>query len=558
MLIELKIRNLAVVEDAVIPFGEGLNVITGSTGAGKSIILTAVDMLSGERARRSLIRRGAESLTIEALFAAPPDWPGRETLGMEEGEDLLSVKREVSASGRNRVWVNGTLSSLAAAKELTTSLFELHGQHRQQELLDKANHIRYLDSWGDYEVLLRRVASLVEDFNRSSRELARLEQERRRHREQEDFLKYQLEEMERLDLTPGLEAELERRLAIQTDIHTFVANLESARSMISEGEDSALDRIGAAERLIDSLASKDATWRETVEALREAGAGLGDISRRIGHALGELEEEPEDIESLQERLASIQRLRRKYGLTYDGLLEKRDELEGILRTLESGSDAIVEEEQRRKGIRAELSPLLEELTERRSAAAAELDRQVTAELQRLGMKGALFETRVSRMEKYAFLEAGHGLDLPPGGWDEVEFRIRTNIGEDIHPLADITSGGELSRITLVLKRLQAEERGIPTLIFDEIDAGLGADLGDVVAERLKLLSNRYQIICITHLAQVASKAGNHIKIEKRVERGRTATTARPLSGKERVEELARMLGGEGELRERLAAELLSR
>ncbi len=558
MLIELKIRNLAVVEDAVIPFGEGLNVITGSTGAGKSIILAAVDMLSGERARRSLIRRGAESLTIEAIFEVPSDWPGRETLGMERGENLFSVKREVSASGRNRVWINGTLSSLTAASDLTTSLFELHGQHRQQELLDTSNHIRYLDSWADYEELLGRVVSLVDDYNRSSRELARLEEERRRHQEQKDFLEYQLEEMERLDLTPGLEAELERRLAIQTDIHTFVANLESARSVISEGEESALDRIGAAERLIDSLASKDATWRETVEALKEAGASLGDISRRIARALGELEEEPEDIEGLQERLASIQRLRRKYNLTYEELLEKRDEIERILRALESGSDAIVEEERKRNGIRTELSPLLEELTERRIAAAAELDRQVTAELERLGMRGALFQTHVSKLENCAFLAEGHGLDLPPRGWDEVEFRIRTNIGEDIHPLAEIASGGELSRITLVLKRLQAEERGIPTLIFDEIDAGLGADLGDVVAERLRLLAARYQIVCITHLAQVASKAGNHVKIEKRVESGRTVTTARSLSEDDRVEELARMLGGEGELRERLAAELLSR
>jgi DNA repair protein RecN (Recombination protein N) len=555
MLIELKIRNLAVVEDAVIPFGEGLNVITGSTGAGKSIILSAVDMLSGERARRALIRRGAENLTIEGIFVVPPDWTGRKALGMEPEEEILSVKREVAASGKNRVWINGTLSSLAASRELTTSLFELHGQHRQQELLDQANHIRYLDSWGDYDALLRRVVSLVEGYNRSSRELARLENDKRRHEEQEEFLRYQFEEMERLDLTPGLEGDLERRLAIQTDIHTFVANLESARSMISEGEESALDRIGAAERLIDSLVSKDETW--TLDALREAGVALGDISRSIGRALGELEDEPEDIEGLQERLASIQRLRRKYHLTYDELLAKRDELGLILRTLESGNDAILEEERRREEIRAELLPLLGELTERRRAAAAELDRQVTAELEQLGMKGALFQTRISKREDCAFLEAGHGLDLSPRGWDEVEFRIRTNIGEDVHPLAEIASGGELSRITLVLKRLQAEERGIPTLIFDEIDAGLGADLGGVVAERLKLLADRYQIICITHLAQVASKAGNHVRIEKRVHKGRTMTTARALSGEDRIEELARMLGGEGELRERLAAELLS-
>jgi DNA repair protein RecN (Recombination protein N) len=557
MLLELKIRNLAVVEDVVIPFGGGLNVITGSTGAGKSIILAAVELLSGGRARRGLIRRGTESLSIEGLFKVPSDWAGRAAIGMEREEEILSVRREVTVSGKSRIWLNGMLSTLAAARELTTSLFELHGQHRQQELLDPANHILYLDSWGDYNELLERVMSLTGSYNRSTRELLRLEEERRKNEEEEDYLRFQLEELERLDLTPGLEGDLERRLAIQTDIHTFVSNLESARSVISEGDGSALDRIGNAERLLGALVSRDDSWRETLDGLREARAALNDISRRIGRALGELDGEPEDIEHLQDQLASIQRLRRKFRLTYDDLLAKRDELRGILQTLESGSDAIAQAGKRRDEIRAELLPLLEELSAKRAASAAELDGEVTTELKKLGMKGVLFETHLSRLENSAFLEAGHGLDLPPRGWDDVEFRIRTNIGEDIHPLAEIASGGELSRITLVLKRLQAEERGIPILIFDEIDVGLGADLGGVIAERLKLLARRYQIICITHLAQVASKAGNHVKIEKRVSKGRTVTSASALSGDDRIEEIARMLGGEGELRERLAAELLT-
>jgi DNA repair protein RecN (Recombination protein N) len=557
MLLELKIRNLAVVEDVVIPFGGGLNVITGSTGAGKSIILAAVELLSGGRARRGLIRRGTESLSIEGLFKVPSDWAGRAAIGMEREEEILSVRREVTVSGKSRIWLNGMLSTLAAARELTTSLFELHGQHRQQELLDPANHILYLDSWGDYNELLERVMSLTGSYNRSTRELLRLEEERRKNEEEEDYLRFQLEELERLDLTPGLEGDLERRLAIQTDIHTFVSNLESARSVISEGDGSALDRIGNAERLLGALVSRDDSWRETLDGLREARAALNDISRRIGRALGELDGEPEDIEHLQDQLASIQRLRRKFRLTYDDLLAKRDELRGILQTLESGSDAIAQAGKRRDEIRAELLPLLEELSAKRAASAAELDGEVTTELKELGMKGVLFETHLSRLENSAFLEAGHGLDLPPRGWDDVEFRIRTNIGEDIHPLAEIASGGELSRITLVLKRLQAEERGIPILIFDEIDVGLGADLGGVIAERLKLLARRYQIICITHLAQVASKAGNHVKIEKRVSKGRTVTSASALSGDDRIEEIARMLGGEGELRERLAAELLT-
>ena len=557
MLLELKIKNLAVVEDAIIPFREGLNVITGSTGAGKSIILTAVDLLSGGRARRTLVRRGAESLMIEGLFEVPAEWAGRVPLGMEREEDILSVRREVTASGKSRIWIKGMLSSLTAARELTTSLFELHGQHRQQELLDPSNHILYLDSWGDYKELLQGIMSVVDRYNRSSRELLRLEEEKRHHEEQEDFLRFQLEEMERLDLTPGLERDLERRLAIQEDLHAFVSNLESARSMISDGDGSALDRIGMAERLLDSLLSRDDSWRETLEELKQAGDALGDISRRIGRSLSELDGEPEDIGQLQERLATIQRLRRKYHITYDDLLAKRDELKGILETLESGSDAILEAGRRRDALRIELLPLLEELGERRRASAGRLDGQVTAELQQLGMKGALFETHVSRPENSAFLESGHGLDLSPRGWDSIEFRIRTNVGEDVHPLGEIASGGELSRITLVLKRLQAEERGIPTLIFDEIDAGLGADLGDVIAERLKQLAGRYQIVCITHLAQVASKADNHVKIAKRVSQGRTVTNASALSGDDRIEELARMLGGEGELREKLAAQLMS-
>ena len=553
MLLDLKIRNLAVVEDAVIPFRDGLNVITGSTGAGKSIILTAVELLSGGRGRRGLIRRGADSLTIEGLFRVPAEW--REVLGMEE--DLLTVRREVSAAGKSRIWMNGMLSSLTAAREVTSSLFELHGQHRQQELLDSENHISYLDSWGDYDELLRHVASLVEAYNRSSRELMRLEEEKRRTEEQEDFLRFQLDELERMDLTPGLEKELERRLSIQEHMHSFVSSLESIRTLLSDGDDSALDRIGAAERMMDSLLSRDDSWKETSEELRRVGSTLSDITRRIGHTLSGLEEEPEDIERLQERLASIQRLKRKYRVSYEELIAKRDELQSRLETIESGSEALIEAERERDRLRTELLPLLEELSERRRAAAERLAGLVTEQLEELGIKGALFRIEIERSKNSAFLESGHGLDLSPTGWDRVEFVIRTNVGEDMHPLGEIASGGELSRITLVLKGLQAEERGIPALIFDEIDVGLGADLGDMIAERLRLLAERYQIICITHMAQVASKANNHVKIEKRVSKGRTVTSARTLSGDDRVEELARMLGGEGELRERLAEEMLS-
>jgi DNA repair protein RecN (Recombination protein N) len=481
MLLDLKIKNLAVVEDAMIPFREGLNVLTGSTGAGKSIILTAVELLSGERAKKALIRRGAENLTIEGTFSVPAEWSGRAALGMDRDDEYLSIRREVTASGRSRIWINGVLSSLSAARETSTSLFELHGQHRQQELLDPSNHIRYLDSWGDYDELRTRTMTAVEEYHRLTERLMQLEEEERRHKEQEEFIRFQLDELEQLELGPGLEAELEKRLAIISNLNAFVSNLERARSLISDDEGSALDRVSGAEDLIASLAPRDESWRQAVDELKQVRITLVELSRRIGHALGDLECEPEDIEALQEKLAAIQRLKRKYRLDYEGLVRKRDELREAVRSLEEGCDAIIEAKEARAASKAKLVPLLEDLSRAREGSAAVLDREVTGELKRLGMKGVLFETRIESPENCAFLDDCHELDLSPRGWDRVEFMIRTNVGEDIHSLREVASGGELSRITLVLKKLQAEERGIPVLVFDEIDSGLGADMGGVVA-----------------------------------------------------------------------------
>ncbi len=556
MLREIRIRNLAIVEDATIPFTEGLNVMTGSTGAGKSIILAAVDLLSGARARKSLIRKGAAGLTVEGVFSVDDRWPLRGRLGLSAGESELSIRRELAADGRNRIWINGMLSTVASSQESASALIELHGQHRQQEFLDPANHIAYLDAGGDYGEPLERAAGAIGAFAAASERLERLVAEEAEHRRREDYLRFQLEELEELKLESDLDRRLEAKIRQIENKQKYVTALEDALESLEGENGSAAERLSRAARSLEAIEAIGAAWGAEREALTTARISAQEVARAVARALAEADDASEDIESLQQRLAAIQRACRKHELDCAGLVARRDELRGILAALGGGSAAIDEARRERERARSILVPLLEELSARRAKSAGRLDRQVTGELQKLGMKGALFATKIERLENNALQAGGGAIHLTPRGWDRVEFTIRTNVGEEIHPLADIASGGELSRITLVLKQLEVEERRIPTLIFDEIDTGLGADLGGVVAERLAELSRRYQIICITHLPQVAAQAAHHIRVEKQVKGERTSASARILEGRERVAEIARMLGGNGRLREELAEELL--
>jgi DNA repair protein RecN (Recombination protein N) len=557
MLREIRIRNLAIVEDATIYLTEGLNVMTGSTGAGKSIILAAVDLLSGARARKSLIRKGATNLTVEGVFSVDDSWPLRERLGLSKGETELSLRRELAADGRNRIWINGMLSTVASSQETAGALIELHGQHRQQEFLDPANHIFYLDAWGDYGELLDRSAAAIAGFMEISERLARLVAEEEEHRRREDYLRFQLAELEDLKLEPDLDRRLESKIKQLENKQKYVSALEEALSALEGDEGSAAERLNRAARSLESIAGMIASWGSGAETLRAARIAVQDIARTIGRSLAEAEDASEDLESLQQRLAGIQRACRKHALDCAALVSRRDEIRGILASLGEGSTAIADAKRERGRARLALVPILEELSRRRAGNAERLDGHVTGELRKLGMKGALFTTKVERFENNALQDEDCAIHLTPRGWDRVEFMIRTNVGEEIHPLAEIASGGELSRITLVLKKLEVEEKRIPTLIFDEIDAGLGADLGVVVAERLAELSRKYQIICITHLPQVAARAAHHIRVEKQVKGERTMASARMLEGRERVSEIARMLGGKGRLSEELAEELLS-
>ncbi|MBU8922708.1 MAG: DNA repair protein RecN [Bacteroidales bacterium] len=556
MLQELRIRDLAVVEDVTITFSDGLNVMTGATGAGKSIILTAVDLLSGSRGNRALLRKGAETLVVEGLFSVLPGWSLRGETGMSEDEATLSIRREISNSGKSRIWINGRTATNNLARLLTSSLLELHGQRRRQELLNPSNHLRYLDLAGDYYDLIENVELLSIKFRKSWLRLRELNEEAVKNREQEDYFRFQLTELKALQLEEGIDQKLESRIKKIENIQRFNTSLEKSIQSLAEEDGSVIDRLFSVEKEMDYLGRLDPGFQEISSKLADIRISLQEISRDLEKESAD-EELPGDPHELQQHLASIQRVERKYGLDNNGLIQKRDELERILASLKEGSSDTLSVRGELDEIKVLLIPALEALSRSRKEFASKLDDTVSAELNELGMEGAVFRTRVDRREIKAFLNDFDELDLSTGGWDDVEFIIRTNVGEDIHPLADVASGGELSRVTLVLKNLLVREKSIPTLVFDEVDSGLGADLGKVIAEKMKELSTNFQIICITHLPQVAAAGEQHVLISKEVRNGRTSSSARVLSRNERKIELSRMLGGSAGLSEKLASELLN-
>ncbi|MBN2185718.1 MAG: DNA repair protein RecN [Candidatus Krumholzibacteriota bacterium] len=557
MLQELLIRNLAVVEDAVIRFDHGLNVMTGSTGAGKSIILTAVDLLSGGRAKRSLLRKDAESMTVEGIFRLEGISPGNELSDMISPiEATVSIKRELKSDGRSRIWINNQASSTQEAKKLTSLLLELHGQHRHQELLDPSKHIFRLDGSGAYTKLLDECNQAIERYRDNWKRLNELRSNEKENREREDFFRFQLRELDNLGLEPEIDKDLSTRIKKLQNMHHYARSVEEVKSLLSEEDGSVLEKLTLVEKLLNRLADIDQSWTESAEQIGEMIISLGEIGRSVDNVVSDDDIESEDLEELQNLLASIQGAKRKFGMECSDLVKKREELRAVLRSMEDGSDEIAEASKAIEKSKKEIIPLLERLSSERKKHAAEIDREITKELQGLGMKGALFKTDIKKVEIKALMDDADELDLHPGGWDRVEFMIRTNVGEEIHPLSDVASGGELSRITLIMKKLLVRKKGIPTLIFDEVDSGLGADLGAVVAEKMKELSEKYQIVCITHLPQVAAAGNQHILISKIVHDKRTVTKASVLDTQGRKIEIARMLGGKGDLREKLASELL--
>jgi DNA repair protein RecN (Recombination protein N) len=333
MICELRIKNLAIVEDTVLKFSRGLNVLTGSTGAGKSIILTAVSLLSGDRAKKSLIRKGTKNLLVEGVFKIQKDWPMKDILGIDIDEDLLLIRRQINTNGNNRIWINGILSTNSTAKKTTGTLFELHGQHKQQELLNPDSHIDYLDSRGDYEYLLINCEKKVREFRKAHNELIDLKEKENKNREKKDFLEYQYKELRKLNLQPGLKDILKKKISKAENIHKFMSALQKSKNLLENSDGSVIDNLEKIRKELQSISSIDNKWEKTASRIDELVFGLNEVRREIEYSFESDPFEPEDLESLQEEIALIQSAERKYGKSYDELIKYRNHLGEILNNL---------------------------------------------------------------------------------------------------------------------------------------------------------------------------------------------------------------------------------
>jgi DNA repair protein RecN (Recombination protein N) len=536
MLIELRIRDYAVIDELSLSLESGLNVLSGETGAGKSIIVGALSLLVGDRASSQVVREGADRSVIEAVFDIGRSDRIQEKLvegGFSFEEDLLILRREVAAEGRNRAWVNGSPATASTVGSLGEMLVDIHGQHDHQSLLQASRQREILDVYGGAKGL----AEEVTDRYRNTVALQKALQEKRtRIRELEaraDFLRFQLQEIEAGDLSPGEEEALEgeaRRLEHAQELASGARGLQE--SLYGE-EGSVSDRVAELQSLLDRLARLDPSLSEASSTLGEAFHLLAEAGQRMGSYAAGIESDPGRLEEIRERQDLIFKLKRKYGPELEDVLATGDRVKAELEELAEAPGDLRQEEEELERSTSEFLAKAQELTDRRTNAAGRLQRAVQAVLPELGLPKAEFDVQLSPLDE-------------PGaaGAERIDFLTSLNPGFTAGPLRQIASGGELSRIMLALKAVLAEADSVPTLVFDEIDSGVGGEVALRVADKLKEVARHHQVFVITHLPQLASRAHHQLSVEKDDLEGLASTRVRELTGEDRIAEVARMLGGD--------------
>jgi len=534
VLSHLRIENLAIIDTVEIEFAPKLNVLTGETGAGKSILLDALGLVLGERADPTMVRTGAERLRVSAVFQVPPSLnESLYELGIEPEEGQLYLMREVQASGRSTARVNGQPVPLSTLKSLGERLVDLHGQHEHQSLLKSSSHLDFLDRWlGEPALSLRQqVAETVSALNRARTELQDITERAREREQMRDLYQFQLQEIRQANLLPNEEETLlteERRL---THAERLLALASEAYERLM-GEESAYDRIAQASRALTEIARIDpstSAWQETLEG---ALAQVEEVAYHLRTYSESVEYDPERLEQVIQRLELIKRLKRKYGDTIEAVLAYADETEGKLHALEHQSEQREALEAQIAELETQASTLCAELSALRQQGAHQFSERVQAHLRDLAMAQAQFLVSVQPKP------------MDSTGADAVEFLFSANPGEPPRPLTKIASGGEMSRVMLALKTVLAHASPVPTLVFDEIDAGLGGRTAQSVAEKLGQLAQQFQVLCVTHLPQIASRGNYHLQIEKQVVDSTTRVSVSPLNDEDRIREIARMLAGE--------------
>ncbi len=541
MLRELRIRNLAIIDNLTVQFSPGLSVLTGETGAGKSIIIDAVGFALGGRASAEEVRTGEKEASIEAFFEIDSrQVPLLDEMGIDAGEGLI-FRRIISSAGKSRAYLNDSLVNLQSLSSVSKAIVDIHGQHEHQSILSPDNQMDLLDAYGG---LLSKRQEIDISYKRLQGLRARLSDllERQRERAQrQDLLRFQIREIEEAGLRSEEENKVEEERNVLANISRLMQCSNDAYDITYGSETSCLSMLKRLQAIMKDITSIDPKASNALKAVEEAIPLVQDAYIFLRGYREDLDYNPKRLEEIEDRIELIKRLKKKYGETIDAILKYLGGAKKELVDIEGSEEEI-------DSIKAEIEELRKAITEKarslssdRKAVASRIDGLVEKGFDELMMGGTRFIVEMSKEKGDDTLD---GFMLTPKGMDRIEFLISPNPGEEPRPLSKIASGGELSRIMLILKGILASVDKTPVLIFDEIDAGIGGETATSVGKRLKMLSKGHQVICITHLPQIASFADRHLKIEKAVEDGRTRVSVRAISGDERTREIARMLGGD--------------
>ncbi|MBD8015666.1 DNA repair protein RecN [Planococcus wigleyi] len=539
MLRELDIRNFAIIDALTVSFSEGLTVLTGETGAGKSIIIDAVHLLAGGRGSQEFIRHGAKKAEIEGLFSLDDDqhpvFRRLEEFGITWSDGDILLRRELNDKGKNVCRINGKLVTISILREVGAALIDIHGQHETQELMDEKQHLYLLDQFAG-----KSLAKSKESYHHTFDKYTKLKREFSSYTENEqqiaqriDLLTFQLQEIEAAELVIGEEEELVAERKKLQNFNKIYESISAAHEAI-QGESKGLDWIGSAMSELEHAASVDETFTGSSETLSGAFYLIQDTGTEIKRILDDMEFDPARLNDIEQRLAVIQSLKRKYGASLEDILLYHEKQTDELDKLVNRDQRYQLDQEKLKELTDDLRVEAEELTILRKKAAKSLGKAIMEQLKELHMAKASFEVNFGILPNGRFDRNGH---------DSISFYISTNLGEPLKPLTKVASGGELSRMMLALKTIFSKHQGITSIIFDEVDTGVSGRVAQAIAEKIAAISVHSQVLCISHLPQVAAMADQHLFIEKKVDKQRTTTAVTELDGRERTEEMSRMLSG---------------
>jgi DNA repair protein RecN (Recombination protein N) len=543
MLSLLKIKNIALIEEIELEFARGLNLLTGETGSGKSIMVDSLSALTGERVSSDLIKEGASSAQIEGLFALKANADLHQIfyesgIELDDADELdLIVRRELSLSGKNRIFVNNQLVTQAFLRKIGTFLVDIHGQGEQATLFNPATHLEILDEYAEAENLRKTVAEKYREWSAIQRELETLREDEAQKLQLLDILQFQVEEIGKANLQTGEDEQLEEEKRRLNNVEKLSTLSDESYALLYENEEAVLTNLERIIRRINGLSDYESSFRDYGEGLQTAQAVLEDLAISLRDFRNGLEFSPERLSEIENRLAEISRLKRKYGGTVESVLQHFAESSERLSNIQTAELREAELQKQLGKLREDYLQIARQLHEKRQKAAKKFEKSVEENLKAVALEKARFEVRFETDET-------DDKSFTAKGFDAIEFYFSANLGESVKPIAKVASGGELSRLMLVLNTAAKLSGDSKTMVFDEIDTGIGGRVAEAVGLKLKELSHHNQVLCVTHQPQVASLADHHYLVEKGTVKNRTQIQVRELSESERIEEIARMLAGE--------------